>query len=353
MTTFQLRFQPTLDKLAANQVLSRFLVTGAISDHDLTRRLIRLDRSYKAYIVSSPVPCWSPGLVVTNEIRHISETFLPFSEIMPAFARLVRLSLQGIQLPIAPIFERATCWLDLLHELASCCYDPDPAALLAQMMADEAKRRKFLFTLFVPKKYGGNFARYQGQQHFLRQWLKVAPPWRDGEVRCLDAACGSGEGSYELAELLFGEGVPSTAIHVTGITICALELLAAAYAIFPHDRVREERFRQYLRPLAEKNALTGISFAVGDLRTWETSHRYHIILCNGILGGPLLHDKEEVLNVVRRLAESLEPGGILLAADRFHGGWKKAMSPSELGCLFSACGLRTLEVDEGVGGLKR
>jgi hypothetical protein len=55
---------------------------------------------------------------------------------------------------------------------------------------------------------------------------------------------------------------------------------------------------------------------------------------------------------VQRLYGRLSPGGILLAASRFHGGWKKLVSDQALSEIFRACGLKMVEVAEGVGGGK-
>jgi hypothetical protein len=55
---------------------------------------------------------------------------------------------------------------------------------------------------------------------------------------------------------------------------------------------------------------------------------------------------------VWRLSERLRHGGILLAASRFHGGWKKLVSDETLGEIFRACGLKIMEVTEGLAGEK-
>jgi hypothetical protein len=48
----------------------------------------------------------------------------------------------------------------------------------------------------------------------------------------------------------------------------------------------------------------------------------------------------------------LRPGGVLLAADRFHEGWKRNIPGETLGDVFKACGLEVIEAGEGPGGLK-
>ncbi len=79
---------------------------------------------------------------------------------------------------------------------------------------------------------------------------------------------------------------------------------------------------------------------------------YDIILCNGLLGGPFIHDRRELLETVRRLSLRLRARGILLAMSRFHGGWKKIAPDETLREIFRACGLKMLPVAEGVAGVK-
>jgi hypothetical protein len=81
-------------------------------------------------------------------------------------------------------------------------------------------------------------------------------------------------------------------------------------------------------------------------------HGFDIILCNGLLGGPILHKKEELELAIGNLAKLLAPGGILLAADSFHGGWKQQCPQSELWALFETNHLKTCEAGKGIGGLK-
>jgi hypothetical protein len=80
--------------------------------------------------------------------------------------------------------------------------------------------------------------------------------------------------------------------------------------------------------------------------------RFDVILCNGLLGGPILHEQESLERAIGNLAELLAPDGILLAADSFHGGWKQKCPQSELRALFEKKQLKTFEAGEGIGGLK-
>jgi len=46
----------------------------------------------------------------------------------------------------------------------------------------------------------------------------------------------------------------------------------------------------------------------------------------------------------------LAPGGMLLVADRFHGGWKKNIPGEILGDAFRANGLSVTQAGEGLSG---
>ena len=80
--------------------------------------------------------------------------------------------------------------------------------------------------------------------------------------------------------------------------------------------------------------------------------QFDLILCNGLLGGPIVNSETDLTWVARNLAALLRPGGLLLAADRFHGGWKKNIPKETLGDVFKRCGLVVSEAGEGIVGLK-
>jgi hypothetical protein len=71
-----------------------------------------------------------------------------------------------------------------------------------------------------------------------------------------------------------------------------------------------------------------------------------------LLGGPIINRREDIERVVAQLAGLLAPGGVLLAADRFHGGWKQKCPQSELQALFEHQGLEGVSLGDGIGGKK-
>jgi chemotaxis methyl-accepting protein methylase len=252
------------------------------------------------------------------------------------------------------ILEKADSWINLLQRLPSEHAIVNPARFITRLAIDDVARVRFLFSIYLPEQYGGGFGRYPAQNAFLLNWLTENINMLPRPLYCLDAACGSGEGSYELACALLESGVFAPEIRVTGVTISPLEIFAAAHACFPHSPKRELQYRIVVKGLAEAGALSGIRFVAADLREWDLlPNCYHVIICNGILGGPHLHKRKEVESLVARLSDSLHRGGILLAADRFHAGWKKLLNAADMENIFTGCGLVLLPAGEGVAGIRR
>jgi predicted O-methyltransferase YrrM len=82
----------------------------------------------------------------------------------------------------------------------------------------------------------------------------------------------------------------------------------------------------------------------------DSPEKYDLILCNGLLGGPLLHEPGKIEQVMSGLVRRLKPGGLILAADRFHEGWRKLNPNGAREAQLARCGVRILECGEGIGG---
>jgi chemotaxis methyl-accepting protein methylase len=132
-----------------------------------------------------------------------------------------------------------------------------------------------------------------------------------------------------------------------------LEVWAAAHGAFPHDPRRQETFVRWTLPVFAGNAEGSLAFQQSDLLDIPSERqRFNLILCNGLLGGPIINKREEMGQVVENLAALLMPGGVVLAADSFHGGWKQKCPHHEVQALFASAELTPFEVGEGIGGLK-
>lgn len=352
MGQFNLCYSPRFDQAIIEQDLSALLVLGALADRSLEQWAARLAERYRIYATYYPHAMWAPGLALTLEMHSMTELYLPMDEIRRAFDRLLSIAVRFAADTRASTVHNAADWLDELRLLRPPPLSPDPAALLLQLMADEELRRSFIFANFMSARHGGGFGRYPGQSAFLREWLKGNRSRLSGPVHCLDAACGGGEGTYELALLLIECGFKGASMRIDGATLEPFELFAAAHCYFPHDPRRTAECRRVAGTLRERGAADNIRFTLEDLTVAGHGGEYDIILCNGFLGGPFLHDSQVLRETMLILAGRLRPGGVLMAADRFHGGWKKLADEGMLRRILAECGLRILPVAEGVAGTR-
>jgi len=341
---------PSLDNADACKNL------GTLINADVTARrfdgvIAMLQRRFDVYAASSPEPFIAPGVIVTPEIRIQSELYLPIAEITAAFNLLYRSSLNYPPIFSSTHFHKALSWADTFVNLPPCFQtNVNPSFLLKRLLADQDLLIKFLFTSFLPGRFYSEFCRYPKQQLYIRKWLNLQ---KNRPLRVLDAACGTGEEIYRLAKMLSEMGIKAGDMQLSGWTIEPLEVWAAAHCRFPHDKRREIRFREELSGFSLREDYSHIRFCCIDVTSPPPAERFELILCNGLLGGPIIHHRKEVERVVANLATLLEPGGVLLAADKFHGGWKQNCPQSELQAVFEYLGLERIDAGEGVGGLKR
>lgn len=345
--------RPVTDPGETRRQLLRLVVPGALGDKDLQRRIARIDGQFRVYAGTIPFGLWGEGLSITAEMRAATDVLLPQEELSRAFQRLVRLSLTfDASLEGTPL-QTAASWPDCLERLAPPFREANPARLLAKLAADGEFRLRFLFALFVPRRHGANADRYPAQGDFLARRLGTTDRDRGRVLQCLDAACGAGEGTYGLARLLLKTGLPPGSFQVTGSSRDPLEIFAAAHGFFPHDPVRQEAFHRLREELRPTGALERIRFTATDLTIGASGNEtFDVILCNGILGGPFMHERQTLERVAAGLVNRLAAGGIILAADRFHDGWKRVAPPAMLGSILAGNGLSVMTAGEGIAGIR-
>jgi len=340
---------PSLESRDASANLSHLLAPEI--DADRFRSAIwRLQKLFEIYAATCPAPLIAPGVIVTPELRLQSEFYLPLAGITSAFNLLYRAALRYPAILSSTPFYNALSWADVFVGLPPRFqFGVNPARLLENLLSDRDLRTEFLFASFLPRRFYGGFDRYPQQSSFVRQWLghRQAKP-----LRCLDAACGTGEESYALAGVLLELGYAAEQILVEGWTLEPLEVWAAAHCSFPQDRQREKLFRQETGRLFETGYATRILFSCADLTRLPAAEPFDLILCNGLLGGPILNRSSELERVVNDLAGLLAPGGMLLVADSFHQGWKQKCPQQLLRAFLEMNGLNTFQAGEGIGGLK-
>lgn len=313
----------------------------------------RLQALFAIYAGTCPEPLPAPGLIVTPEIRTQCELYLPMADITAAFNRLYCAALTYPPILSSTPFHRALSWADAFAALPNRFQSSaNPARLLGLLLDDCDLLTRFLFASFLPDRFYGSIGRYPQQQQFIRERLLTR---KAGTVRCLDAACGTGEDTYGLALLLSEAGFSPEQACIDGWTVEPLEVWAATHRRFPHDYRRETQFRVETSTLIEQGFQKNIRFRCVDLTNslkLPKQECFDLIICNGLLGGPIINSREQTEQTVSSLANLLAPNGILLAADHFHGGWKQKCPQKNLRALFEQFGLHVFDAGEGIGGLK-
>lgn len=346
----RLRFAPSACPDTAADRLDRIIVPQ-LNPERFDAAIRRLRRRFAVYAETCPVPLPASGLIVTSEIRRQCEVYLPIDEISNAFNQLYRAALTHPPLLTSTPFDTTLSWADAHSRFPRrlrC--SADPSRLLEALLDDRDLLVRFLLASFLPERFYGGFRRYPEQLGWARNWMTSRAR---AHCRCLDAACGTGEGTWDLAGLLRECGWAPDACSVEGWTIEPLEVWVAAHGSFPHDHSREEHYRQETGDLLASGWGDAILFACVDTASpLPRTCRLDLITCNGLLGGPILHQPAALRAVVGNLSGLLAAGGVLLAADRFHEGWKRKCPQDELRALFEACGLETFRAGEGIGGLK-
>jgi chemotaxis methyl-accepting protein methylase len=358
---------PNLDAGVASVNLAELLNTGI--DAKLFQSAIsRLNTSFNIYASTCPAPLIAPDLIVTPEMRRQSELYLPITDIVRIFNRLYRYAVAWPPVLSSTPFYGAMSWADVFVALPRRFQSsPNPARILERLLSDQDLLTEFLFASFLPRRFYGPFGRYPGQAAFIRECLgtRHRSRRRSGNKRlcCLDAACGTGEDSYGLANLLMENGYLPEEIRIESWTLEPLEVWSATHLRFPYDRRAEATLRRNTSRLFDRGYQASIFFRCADLTEIRINQpfsgnganylgQFDIILCNGLLGGPIINEREKLVRLVSNLASFLAPGGILMAADSFHGGWKSRFRNIDLKALFMRMGLKSIDAGEGVGGLR-
>ena len=333
---------------ALGRLLARF------DKNSFHQSICRLRTMFEIYATTCPEPLPAPGLIVTTETRTQCERYLPIAEITAAFNRLYSTALSYRPILSSSPFYHSMSWADTFAALPEQFQaSANPARFLESLLNDRDLLTRFLFASFLPDRFYGGIGRYPEQRNFIKTWLVSREVTH---LRCLDAACGTGEDTYGLALLLSSAGFSPAQVCIHGWTLEPLEVWAATHRRFPHNPGRETRFREETSTLVEQGFQKSIRFSCVDLTkiqlTSNTERNFDLVICNGLLGGPIINRTEQLEPTVGSLANLLAPHGILLATDNFHGGWKQKCPQKNLRALFEQFGLTSFDTGEGIGGLK-
>lgn len=209
----------------------------------------------------------------------------------------------------------------------------------------------------MPRRYYGSGSnRYPLQMNLLTAWLQKKL-LHNSAIKCLDAVSGDGSSVYQCAKMILEAGFETDNFKLEGWALDPLESWAAAHRILYHDPCREIRYCQESEAVFRAKAERSLVFKNYNLLTQlyndTEQSQFDLIFCNGLLGGPIINSTHTIHHIVTLLCKFLAPGGLLLAGNHFHGGWKKQCTEIELKNIFAACGLQVSSFGEGISGKKK
>ncbi len=348
-------FIPSRSAAEADQALASLILTGCDTGA-FASEIQRLKRQFGTYLRFCSPPWAAPRLLFSAEDVRQSELWLSLDEIRPPFYRFLRSRLRFPTVFSSTPFETSSCWFEMVaHFPPWLARYTNPATLLSALVSDSMFCCRFIFWLFMPDRYYGSSGnRYPRQMNDIRNWLQTKQN-STNTITCLDAACGDGSGTCHLATELLLMGYRADQLRIEGWTLHPLEVWSAAYGIFMNDMQRQQRFINETDFLFSVGAETSISFRSYDLlqlQPQSPGQQFDLVLCNGLLGGPIIHHMDELTRVVSTLAKRLRSGGLLVAADHFHEGWKKQYPDTMLIGILANCGLTPVAIEEGIAGIK-
>lgn len=258
-------------------------------------------------------PPWEFGGLVTPEIRGIYECFIPIDFLLKRFRKLAQLT-----------FKESTNMPLLLNPSATTrgfsCPDsfPDFLNTLPEYIQPcfPLTAEKFILLMFHfadPWHYGTTSKRYPKQLQIFRQILAHFD--KSASLQILDVGCGTGQGTYEIAQVV---GDTMHHAELTGMTLEPLEVLMAQCRYTPH--------RPAVFPICDLNHAT-CAFQIGNIMANpQFDRQYDFIFCNGLFGGPAMSTFDAMNLTLEILLNTLKINGYLLMANHFHQGYLNQIS---------------------------
>ncbi|OGV65715.1 MAG: hypothetical protein A3K19_25830 [Lentisphaerae bacterium RIFOXYB12_FULL_65_16] len=282
----------------------------------LKQALARLNGKWEARLGlfrgNVPPPWWAEGLAVQPETRRQYELYLPVAEFcrdLRALAELFFACPSWIPSVLRRVGPGATCGEGRCTPLSlPDIWDEMPPALAGRVSFADMELLPLFCALAAPARFGTAPGRYPEQQTFLQEWFVNVS--RNG-LRVLDLGCGVGHGTYEVLALAEACGVRNPL--AVGVTCEPLEAWMAAHRLLPHDPLRTSQFERFAPAVP-------VRFAAGDAVRLPVRGTWHLVVCNGLVGGEYLCGPETYEVLLSELERALAPGGLATFANPFHEG---------------------------------
>lgn len=267
----------------------------------------RWEPRFAGFCHRAGAPWWAPGLVLTPEVHRRYEMWLSQAEYRRNLTALAARLLPG------------RAWTPhLLRTPDAVLSLPDlwqrlPPALAGLANLDPALCGTLLCALADPPQFGTDTGRYPEQLRQVTERFAARP---EMTWRVLDLGCGTGQGTWEVAQFAAKANVRA---HLLGITREPLEAWMATHRRLPHDPVRERRYPCLPSTTAGRIQLQFV--AADGLAAPLRPGVWDLILVNGLAGGPHLKTPDSMQRLLHGLAGLLAPGGAVGCACRFHDGY--------------------------------
>ena len=311
--------------------------------------LERLGRLFGVYALTSPSPLPASNLRITTEIRLQSEFYLPVSQVRKTAYRIYRAALSTEPVFNSTPFHSCPSWADCFSSLPGWLqFSSNPSRLFSNLLSDRELFHKFIFHSFIPSRFNGQGAgRYPEQQFIIKEHLSRLKSAGKNVIRVLDAACGTGEGTWELALLLSEAGFDRGSAELHGWTVDPLEVWAAENTTLPHDYERTVRYKKSVEKLSRFPEATVPIFTAINLLNYKASPEpFDLIVCNGLIGGPIIGTINETKIILQNFQRISKPASTILIADSFHEGWKKKLPAMIIRALLHEAGFNCGEDQE-------
>ena len=295
-------------------------------------------------------PYWTPGMPVDAQQRARYESCLPVCEFLAGLGNL------------AIKFPRPLCLAESANAHGHDRLGPAPFASLPDLwntlpeqlacrveFADDEWLALFC-ALADPPRFGTDFGRYPEQLAKIRQILGALVPspallnFGTGtapapapKFNILDLGCGTGQGTYELAECADAIFLPrGITVETIGVTREPLEVWMAENRRLPHSPERERVFKGKRQKAEGENGGADtdtwkrgpaiIHFLAGDALAVPCAGPFHLIVANGLVGGRFLRSPPALAKFLAEAERLLAPGGRLALANRFHEGERPVLA---------------------------